>query len=112
VEAEVEALIEDEQGLKFVLETPEKLRRLVRHFRAYYGLEEPIAPRCNAPWVSAVVATDGTVRPCFFHDPIGNIRRDSFADVVNSRRAIEFRTNLQIEENPTCRRCVCSLYRA
>jgi MoaA/NifB/PqqE/SkfB family radical SAM enzyme len=58
----------------FVLESPEKLRRIVAHFRAHLGLQEHEAPRCNAPWVSAVVESDGTVRPCFFHAPIGNIR--------------------------------------
>ncbi|MGD1093061.1 MAG: radical SAM protein [Bryobacteraceae bacterium] len=109
---EVEALIEEECDRGFVIETPEKLRRIVRHFRAYHGLEEPEAPRCNAPWVSAVLETDGTVRPCFFHDPIGNARSDSLVDIINGPRAIEFRANLQVAENPVCRRCVCSLHRS
>jgi MoaA/NifB/PqqE/SkfB family radical SAM enzyme len=46
-------------------------------------MEEPEAPRCNAPWVSAVLETDGTVRPCFFHEPIGNAREESLAAVIN-----------------------------
>ena len=111
VEAEMEALIEEECDRGFVMETPEKLRRIVRHFRAYYGIEEPEAPRCNAPWVSAVIETDGTVRPCFFHDPVGNMQRDSLVDVINGPRAVEFRANLQVAENPICQRCVCSLHR-
>jgi Fe-coproporphyrin III synthase len=112
MEAEIEALIEQEGNRGFVVETPQKLRRILRHFRAYHGLEEPEAPRCNAPWVSAVVETNGTVRPCFFHDPIGSIRRQTLSEVLNSPRAIEFRTALQVAENPICKRCVCSLYRA
>jgi MoaA/NifB/PqqE/SkfB family radical SAM enzyme len=110
LEAEIEALIQDETG-GFVLETPEKLRRIIRHFRAHLGLEETAAPRCNAPWVSAVVEADGTVRPCFFHSPIGNINTGGLLAVLNGQAAAEFRRTLNIAENATCRRCVCSLNR-
>jgi MoaA/NifB/PqqE/SkfB family radical SAM enzyme len=112
LEQEMEALIEQESGRGFVVESPGKLRRIVRHFRANHGLEEPEAPRCNAPWVSAVMETDGAVRPCFFHEPIGNVRQQSLAEVLNGPRAIEFRTSLRVVDNPICRQCVCSLYRA
>ena len=111
LEQEIERLIEDsgrEPG--FLLESPEKLRRIVRHFRAHLGLAEFVSPRCNAPWVSAVVESDGTVRPCFFHRPIGNSRHHSLMEVLNSPEAIEFRRSLDVAGNPTCRRCVCSLY--
>jgi MoaA/NifB/PqqE/SkfB family radical SAM enzyme len=108
LESEIEALIEAADP--FVLEGPEKLRRIVRHFKAQLGLEEFQAPRCNAPWVSAVVESDGTVRPCFFHPPIGNMREHSLEDVLNGGDAVQFRSRLNISQNPTCRRCVCSLY--
>jgi Fe-coproporphyrin III synthase len=111
LETEIEALIKQERGSGFVLEDPEKLHRIVRHFQAHHGLTEPEAPRCNAPWVSAVVEADGTVRPCFFHRPVGNARAQSLAAVINGPRAIEFRSALRVAENPVCRRCVCSLYR-
>jgi MoaA/NifB/PqqE/SkfB family radical SAM enzyme len=111
LEAEIEALIREEGGNGFVLEEPEKLRRIARHFRAHHGLTEPEAPRCNAPWVSAVVEADGTVRPCFFHSPVGNAKAQSLAKVINGPSAIEFRSALRVAENPVCRRCVCSLYR-
>ncbi len=110
LEAEIEALIQHETG-GFILETPEKLRGIVRHFRAHLGMEQPAAPRCNAPWVSDVVEADGTVRPCFFHPPIGNIRAGGLLGVLNSQAAVEFRKTLNITENAICRRCVCSLYR-
>ncbi len=111
LEAEIEALIRQERDTGFVLESPQKLRRIVRHFRAHHGLAEPEAPLCNAPWVSAVVEADGTVRPCFFHPPIGNARMQRLSEIINGRRAIEFRAALRVEENPVCRKCVCSLYR-
>ena len=106
LEREIESLPTD----GFVLESPEKLRRIVHHFRAHLGLVEPVAPRCNAPWVSAVVESDGTVRPCFFHGPIGSVAVESLSQVLSGRRALEFRRSLDVASNPICRRCVCSLY--
>lgn len=113
LDREIEALIancrsEIEAG--FISESPEKLRRIVGHFRAVLGQVQPTAPRCNAPWVSAVMEADGTVRPCFFHQPIGNVGRASLAGILNSNAALEFRRRLDVANNSICQRCVCSLY--
>jgi hypothetical protein len=94
----------------FVAETPAKLRRIVQQFRVYLGQSKPVAPRCNAPWVSAVVSAEGDVRPCFFHPAFGNIHDLSFEDIVNSPQALRFRDELDIATNPICQRCVCSLH--
>jgi MoaA/NifB/PqqE/SkfB family radical SAM enzyme len=110
LEAEVRRLLGDPVRA-MVPESPEKLHRLVEYFRALAAGAEPRAPRCNAPWVSAVLDASGDVRPCFFHQPIGNVRNDSLFHVVNSVRAGAFRSRLDIASNPVCRRCVCSLYR-
>jgi MoaA/NifB/PqqE/SkfB family radical SAM enzyme len=114
LDAEIEVLLE-EMSLRipagFVREDEAKLRRLVQHFRAHLGIEEPRAPRCNAPWVSAVIESDGTVRPCFFHGPYGTIRNHSLREVINGPAAREFRRNLDVVASEICRRCVCSLYR-
>ncbi len=109
LEREIEVMIESEDA-DFIRETPDKLRRIVRHFRADVGLETPIAPCCNAPWVSAVLESDGTVRPCFFHEPIGVLREGSLVEVLNSPQALAFRRDLRVAENPICQRCVCSLH--
>ncbi len=93
----------------FIAESVSKLRRLVRHFRAQLGLEPPIAPLCNAPWVSVVLETDGSLRPCFFHPPIGNIHDGPLTELLNSANALRFRENLDIATNLSCQRCVCSL---
>lgn len=110
---EIGALIRDcrreiESG--FITESPEKLRRILLHFRATLGHARPAAPRCNAPWVSAVVEADGTVRPCFFHRPVGNIREAHLGEVLNSDAALRFRRQLDVPNNPVCQKCVCSLY--
>jgi MoaA/NifB/PqqE/SkfB family radical SAM enzyme len=111
LESEVNALLAEANG-GFVLESPEKLRRIVRHFQAQLGMIEPVAPRCNAPWVSAVVESDGTVRPCFFHRPIGRLGEQSLQEAVNGKEAVRFRRSLDIPKDPVCRRCVCSLWRS
>jgi Fe-coproporphyrin III synthase len=94
---------------RFVQESPGKLQRIIDHFRSQLGYMEPTAPPCNAPWVSTVVEADGTVRPCFFHPPIGNLKDGSLMTILNSERALRFRAELDIETNPICRKCVCSL---
>ena len=113
LEEEVEALIRehaDEIAVGYVVESAEKLRRIARHFRAHLGELPAVAPRCNAPWVSAVIEADGAVRPCFFHRTLGNIREKPLLEILNSDEALDFRQRLDIPNNPVCRRCVCSLY--
>ena len=108
----IESLIrhtDEELSAGFIAESPEKLRRIVRHFRAQLGLEAPESPSCNAPWVSAVIEADGAVRPCFFHSSIGNLHGTTLEAVVNGAQGRNFRENLSIPKNSICRNCVCSL---
>ena len=102
-------MIADYPGDGFILETPQKLRRIVAHFRAHYGMEPHVAPRCNAPWVSAVLESNGDVRPCFFHAAIGNTTGTTLGAVLNGPRAVAFRESLHVADNPTCQRCVAHL---
>jgi MoaA/NifB/PqqE/SkfB family radical SAM enzyme len=111
---DIEELIrecQDEINAGYIRENPDKLRRIGLHFRAHLGQIPPRAPRCNAPWVSAVIESDGAVRPCFFHAPIGNLRGGTLVDILNSSAAIQFRSQLDISKHMICQRCVCSLYR-
>ncbi|HTS25674.1 MAG TPA: radical SAM protein [Bryobacteraceae bacterium] len=110
LEREMESLIAAYPQDGFILERPDKLRRIIAHFRAHFGLEAYVAPRCNAPWVSAVLEANGDVRPCFFHSPIGNTANTTLEEVLNGERAAAFRKQLNVAENPTCQRCVCSLW--
>lgn len=93
----------------FVTESPDQIRGLVRYYRALNNEDTFAVPQCNAPWVSTVIETDGTVRPCFFHASIGNINEASLDEIVNGKRAADFRANLDMSEDPICRRCVCTL---
>jgi radical SAM protein with 4Fe4S-binding SPASM domain len=95
----------------FIAESPAKLRaRIQGHFAALLGRGDFAPHACNAPWVSSVVEADGTVRPCFFHKPIGNIRElGSLGAVLNSAEARAWRSRLDVRTDETCRRCVCTL---
>lgn len=94
----------------YIVESAGKLHRIVEHFRAHLGQNQNVAPRCNAPWVSAVIEASGDVRPCFFHPAVGNIHRHSLVGIINGPEALRFRSELDIASNDICKRCVCSLY--
>jgi len=107
----LEELIDScEEKSHYIRESREKLRRIASHFCASQGQIQHIAPRCNAPWVSAVIESDGSVRPCFFHPPFGNLRDGTFSEVLNSDPAIRFRGQLDVSRDAICRKCVCSLF--
>jgi Fe-coproporphyrin III synthase len=113
--AEFEAVVEDtiashrddfESG--FIAESPDRLRRLPRYYAALAG-EAPFPPvSCNAPWTSVVIEADGSVRPCFFHKAVGNIRTTPLGTIV-SRDLPAFRRGLDLATDPVCVRCVCSM---
>ena len=93
----------------FIAESQEKLRKIHSYYAAFYGLNPFPYKKCNAPWVSTVVEADGTVRPCFFHPPLGNIREQSLESILNSDESIRFRKELDMDKNSTCIKCVCYL---
>lgn len=96
---------------EYIAETASKLRRrIVQYYRALSGQTDFHPVDCNAPWVSTVIETDGTVRPCFFQPPLGNIHQaESLDSILNSDQAIAWRQGLDLERDEICRRCVCSL---
>jgi MoaA/NifB/PqqE/SkfB family radical SAM enzyme len=93
----------------FIAESTEKIWKIYEYYAAFYGQNSFPYKKCNAPWVSTVIEADGTVRPCFFHEPIGNIRLESLDKILNSEKAIEFRKNLDVDTDRTCVKCVCYL---
>lgn len=106
---EIEIIIRDISGDKIIAENHAKLQKIYQYYAAFHGLNDFPFKKCNAPWVSTVVEADGTVRPCFFHEAIGNIHHDSLEKILNSESSIEFRKNLDMDKNETCKKCVCYL---
>jgi MoaA/NifB/PqqE/SkfB family radical SAM enzyme len=112
LEDEIELLIQmhqDDIDGSFISESDAKLRRIGARFRERIEGTPPKAPPCNAPWISAVVEVDGSVRPCFFHPSVGNLDQLTLEEAINTDTARFFRSHLQVAHNPTCQRCVCSL---
>lgn len=112
LEEEIDLLIlhhADDIQSRYLVENPDKLRRIAQHFRCQLGEIPFRAPLCNAPWVSAVLEVDGSLRPCFFHRVLSQTRTQSLVEALNSNEAIRFRSTLNIPEDRTCQSCVCSL---
>jgi MoaA/NifB/PqqE/SkfB family radical SAM enzyme len=112
--AEIDALERerpDDFASGFIAESPTKLRRrLTQYYAALLGHAEFFPNDCNAPWVSSVIEADGTVRPCFFQPPLGNVREaGSLGAVLNSAEAVAWRRELDTRRDEICRRCVCTL---
>ena len=107
----IDALIRDRAAdiaSGFIAEPPAKLRMIAQYYAAMNG-DGPFPPKaCNAPWMSAVIKANGDVRPCFFHDVVGNVRRDRIATIARTALPA-FRATLDVASNETCGRCVCSL---
>lgn len=94
----------------FLRDSPETLQRIVDLFCAAVGYGSVSAPRCNAPWVSAFVEANGDVKPCFFHPAVGNLHEQPFEQIVRGPKLAAFLDGLDIQRDPTCRRCVCWLH--
>jgi len=107
----LEAECADELASGFISESADKLRRRLHgHFAALHGGPAVPPAHCNAPWVSTVIEADGTVRPCFFQPPLGNLRQaGSLEAVLNSDEARRWRAGLDVQRDAVCSRCVCSL---
>lgn len=93
----------------FIAESPDKLDKIYQYYAAHHGLLPFPYKKCNAPWVSAVIEADGTVRPCFFLDSLGSIKENQLDEIINSNKSIQFRKQLNMDRNPTCVKCVCYL---
>jgi Fe-coproporphyrin III synthase len=101
--------LRDEYEQKFIAENPKKMMKILHYYKALNGLADFPTTVCNAPWVSAVIESNGDVLPCFFHKPYGNIYGNQLTQVLNSPEAIEFRKKLSVTGNEICKKCVCSL---
>jgi MoaA/NifB/PqqE/SkfB family radical SAM enzyme len=107
---EIECAAEFRSG--FILESPQKLRRIVQYFAAV--LEEGAYPsvRCNAPEFSAVLTASGQLQPCFFiagpaHAPL----HGDLTGALNGPTMRRLRSEIRARRRPECATCVCSMWR-
>lgn len=112
LKAMIQKIIEDYKDdidSRFIAESEQKLMDIYHYYAAFYGMVPFPFKKCNAPWVSTVIEADGNVRPCFFHEAMGNIKDSSLGEILNSPGAINFRKTLNMTSNDICTKCVCSL---
>lgn len=95
----------------FIAESPAKLRRLHRYFRALLGAGEFPAVKCNAPEFSAVIGVEGQVSPCFFIAGTGAGTASGLATALSDERMRMQRAMIATGRHPACKRCVCSMWR-
>jgi Fe-coproporphyrin III synthase len=101
--------LREEYATGFIAENPIKILRIARYYRALNRLDSFPTVHCNAPWVSAVIESNGDVMPCYFHKPYGNIYDHELEAILNGPGAVAFRKSLKVANNEICERCVCSL---
>jgi MoaA/NifB/PqqE/SkfB family radical SAM enzyme len=90
----------------FLRNSPGQIWDIYRYYKALLGLGELPPVRCHAPWQSAVLESDGTLRPCFLHPPYGKIGEKTLVELISSPEARRFRRQLKVTQNEVCRRCV------
>jgi MoaA/NifB/PqqE/SkfB family radical SAM enzyme len=105
----IESLLTDharECEQRFIRTTPTQLWDIYRYYKALLGQCDFPPVRCKAPWTSAVIEADGSVRPCPFHPPYGTVYDAPLNELVNLPSAVRFRRELRVTKNEICRSCV------
>jgi MoaA/NifB/PqqE/SkfB family radical SAM enzyme len=95
---------------KFISESPEKMQRILQYYGACIGINEYPRNTCNAPMVSAVIDSIGTILPCYFLPSIGNIRKNSIGELLNNSTIKNIRKKVRDYTLERCKQCVCTLY--
>lgn len=93
----------------FITDTPADIHHDIwRHYAGLGGREARPTPVCDAPWTSAILEHDGTLRPCFPMPAYGKVAPDqTLHDALNTPDAIRFRDELKVATDPRCYGCVC-----
>ncbi len=109
---EIERDFDDEFRRGYISESREKLRLLHGYFSALLGLQEFPRVRCNAPRFSAVIETDGSLKPCFFLPRAGRLEESPLPAALNVPFFRDLRRQQRLGVRPECTRCVCPAYKS
>ena len=93
---------------RFIIEGYRNLLNIYNYYGAMIGKLKFFGVSCNLPWRLIVMQPNGDVRPCCFHREMGNIRKESFEQIVKSVRMIEFRRKLKKKRQAMCSGCIFS----
>jgi MoaA/NifB/PqqE/SkfB family radical SAM enzyme len=70
----------------------------------YFDMDFPFSQTCNALWKVCKIASDGSALPCL-HLVMGNVARQSLADIWNGAPMVNFRKMISRGLFPGCARC-------
>ena len=107
----VEREFDDEFASGYIRESKSKLRLLHGYFAARAGLRDFPPVRCNAPRFSAVIETDGSIKPCFFLPSSGRFDGTPMSRALNTAIGKDLRRQQRLGLRQECSRCVCPAYR-
>jgi len=108
--AEPEALRAELEALRaalpsgFLVDSDGALERIWRLAAAAAGGGPAGPPRCDAPWTSAVIGADLSLRPCFFLPPSGGVEDGLAAGLAAAAPTL---AELDLRREEACGRCVC-----
>jgi MoaA/NifB/PqqE/SkfB family radical SAM enzyme len=94
----------------FISQSPEGMFHIVQYYEAMAGQGSFPRNTCNAPMVSAVIASNGDLLPCFFLPAFGNIRSNPLDRLLNNMQIRSVRRNVRRYTLERCRKCVCTLH--
>lgn len=60
---------------------------------------------CQLPWFNLYVTTNGNVRPCTVHQPVGNFMTQTFDEIENGAPMQSLRKSLTNTPDLICKRC-------
>ncbi len=95
---------------RFISESPLRLFRLAEYYEALLGMRPYPPTECNAPMVSTVITSTGSLQPCFFLPAFGTLREGPLARITNNSGVRTTRADLRNGLLDRCRTCVCTLY--
>ncbi|MFT4976000.1 MAG: hypothetical protein ACI8S6_001895, partial [Myxococcota bacterium] len=88
----------------FIVDSDVALSRVAEKFAADIGSAVHQPPRCDAPWTSALVGADLSMRPCFFLPVAGDAEAGLDAGLAQLAPTL---ATLDVQTRPECARCVC-----
>ena len=107
----IEGEFDAEFAQGYVVESKDKLRMMHMYFAALLGMQDFPLVRCNAPRFSAVIETDGTLKPCFFLPPAGRLDDTPLSQALNTTEFKAVRRRQRLGLSQECRLCVCPAFK-
>ena len=82
-------------------ENGDNLRNVIKFYKNEIDFKE-----CNSPASSIVLQMDGSLKTCFFTNPISNIHDNDILTILNSKEFIDIRKRAKCRKLKECKECI------